>query len=277
MFKSWVMPFIKKRNFQAYCVGTPKSGTTSLCGMLEASYRSVHEPKSEALMEAIQWHAGGSIGYDELAMFIRKRDAKIWLELESSFVAGFIVDVLVDEFPDSKFILTIRDCYSWLDSTFNHQLSSDLLDYQQKFINWWLGPDRNMHAEEEKILSVHGLSTLDSYLSAWDYHNRRILDSAPESRLLVLRTDEISQKTGEIAKFLEIPPENIDVSGSHLRRAQNKIGILSGIDPEFIDDRVNLHCGDLMHKYFPELKCYGDLVSADGVETDQPGICLTRE
>jgi len=257
--KSWVRPIIIKRKFQAYCVGTPKSGTTSLYGMLKDNYRSVHEPRAEPLIKAILARADGELSYDEFARFVRKRDADLWLELESSFVAGFIVDVLSREYPDSKFILTVRNCYSWLDSTFNHQLTSPLLGYQEKLIHWWMGPDRDKHVSEEKILVDNGLNTLDSYLSAWEYQNRRILETVPESRILVLRTDEISQSTDRIAEFLGIPAESVSQSGSHFRKAKKKFNILSGIDADFLEEKVNLRCGDLMGRFYPELKCYGDL------------------
>lgn len=257
-----VRPYVRKRKFQVYCVGIAKSGTTSLSGMFMKNYSASHEPETELMIETVISRANGSVSDIELAKFVRKRDRRLWFEMESSFLCCFLVDVLVREFPDSKFILTIRDCYSWLISIFNHKLSRTLSFYHQDFVDWWLGPKRKDYTNKEKLLAENGLCTLNSYLSAWNKHNSTVLEKVPESRLLVLRTNEITKSIPQIAKFLDIPAESIDRTSSHLYKAKDSVEILNRLDVDFLDDQVDLHCKRLMRQFFPEVRSFENYQSA---------------
>lgn len=109
------------RKFHAYCVGTPKSGTHSIAGLL-SSYKSQHEPAKEQYINSVLLFVGGLINNDVLRDFTRSIDVELCLEMNSSNLNEFYIDLYVSEFPKAKFILTIRDCYSWLDSYINNQL-----------------------------------------------------------------------------------------------------------------------------------------------------------
>ena len=65
----------------------------------------------------------GALDKTQLKELLTKRDQHLGLELESCNLLRFFVETLLDGFPEAKFILTIRDCYSWLDSCLNHQLN----------------------------------------------------------------------------------------------------------------------------------------------------------
>ena len=66
--------------------------------------------------------ARGSLQNSDLTAYIKKRDRSRYLEVDSSQVNAFLLDILLQEFSEARFILTIRDCYSWLDSIINHSL-----------------------------------------------------------------------------------------------------------------------------------------------------------
>ena len=62
----------------------------------------------------------------DLQQLVHRRDKALWLEMEASAFNVHVLDLLVQEFPHARFILTIRDCYSWVDSALNHQLGRKL-------------------------------------------------------------------------------------------------------------------------------------------------------
>ena len=51
----------------------------------------------------------------------------------------------------------------------------------------------------EEVLRRHGLYQLDGYLGYWKRHNTTVLDSVPADRLLVVRTDRITQEAFRVA------------------------------------------------------------------------------
>ncbi len=257
----------RPRRFQAFGVGTPKSGTRSLAGLFERSYRAAHEPEAESLVEMMDLVARQQLERERVARFLRRRDRRLRLELESSHPTAFFLEILLDEFPDARFILTIRDCYSWLESVWGQFLR---LPQRESMVFWsrmrdaYYRPDRFQHAPEERVLADHGLYTLDGYLSFWERHNAQVLTLVPSERLLVVRTHEIQRDAGRIASFLGVPAESLDPSRSHLNRAQSTRGLLWQIDPGFVERKADLYCRALMARFFPEIRSLDDVRSPAG-------------
>jgi len=153
--------------FKAYCVGLPKTGTLSLHAMFHQGYRSAHEPTSRFLIHKMLAFTQGKMSQSEWVNYVKCRDRWLALEMDSSSLNYYLIEVLVEEFKTAKFILTIRDCYSWCDSLINHCLTHPNHP-------WWnahwikLGKHcyqtSQPHAKEEQILFENGLYTLDGYL-----------------------------------------------------------------------------------------------------------------
>ena len=106
-------------------------------------------------------------------------------------------------------------------------------------------------AKEEQILAQHGLYTLDGYLSSWAEHNKEVLAKVPKSRLLMVRTHEISTEIKRIAEFVGVPPETLNREKSHSFKAKEPFNILSSIDKYFLEEKINIHCKSLMNEVLP--------------------------
>ncbi len=249
---------LRPRKIQVYCTGTAKSGTNSIAALLGNQLRACHEPESEKLIDKIFDIAAGGVEKRQLQRFLVRRDRRLWLEVDSSQLNVFFINELVTLFPDAKFILTIRNPYSWLDSFINHQLSREASHNWIKLRNFRFRPDVHSHAKEESILKDRGLYALDGYLSYWEYHNRTVLDAVPIGRLLVVRTDEITRNAENIGRFVGGSSSNLDVEKSHSFKAKRKFGVVDQIDQMYLDEKIMEHCGDLMKKFFPEIQSRGD-------------------
>jgi hypothetical protein len=178
--------------------------------------------------------------------------------MDSSQLNYFFSTHLARLFPQAKFVLTIRDCYTWLDSFINHQLSRPASrDWVAMRDLRFLRGDA-VHSAEEKILAEHRLYTLDGYLSYWAEHNRNVLDLIPRGRLLVVRTDRLAQSIGTLAQFLDVESGTLDRQNSHTFKAAQKFGFLHKLDDEYLDAKVAQHCRDLMRAYFPEIASVRD-------------------
>ena len=243
----------QKRAFHALCLGTPKSGTHSIANMFK-EFRSSHEPNEVFMINLINKKAKGLIPNDELNNILKSRDISNWLEMESSHYLGIFVEQLITISNDVKFILTIRDCLSWMDSWFNHQLSRPTLAdnsvYDLGRNNYYSrGHEYTKHDEFLKELKLYPIR---SYLEYWNTHNSKIIETVDKDRLLIIKTHQISESSNELSVFLNINKSLIDTNSSHEFTAKAKHEILKKLDTNFLHDTAMEVCGDLNDKYLPE-------------------------
>ena len=214
---------------------------------------------SQVLIRHILDVANGHMSHKDLVSYVKKRDMRRYLEVDSSQLNFFILDILMKEFPLALYVLTIRDCYSWLDSFINHSLT------RTQFNEWLLLRDYRFtspglaHPKEEHILKQNNLFTLDGYLSYWATHNLEVLSKVPDSKLFIVRTNEISDDMYSIAKFAGLPPDCIKPEGAHSFPNPKKYGILRRIDSEYLEEKVHQHCASLMGRFFPNIRSIRDV------------------
>ncbi len=257
--KRILAPLLYHRKIHAYGLGHGKTGTNSISGLLEKNYRSVHEPESKELIQFILQSESGNYSALQKEKYVRRRDKNLWLEFDSSVLNVFILDQLIESFPNAKFILTIRDCYSWLNSTINYHGSGYLPLSFTELMQWWFRPMDFDFSPGETILQQNNLFPVECYLASWATHNQTVLDKVPSSRLLVVKTPEIGKRIPEIAAFLGVPQASLDEKKSHLYKSDKKLNLLSQLDKNFIEKKVDMHCRDLMNAYFPEIRTINDV------------------
>lgn len=244
----------KKRRFRVYCIGTPKSGTTSIAKNFQSSkYRALHEPLARHYLEFFK--QARELG--EIRRYLQKRDALLNLEVESSSFLYLQSEILVDLFSDALFILTIRDCYSWIDSMINQQYE---LFQHHKDSYWGFGFSELFGAydsemtEEEDYLKHHGLHSLKGYFSYWVEHNKHILQTIPKEKLLIIKTNQISQNLEIIADFCGAKVVNKNKSQTSFNVRKNKKISINNLDLNYLDQIARPICSELMNKFFPEIK-----------------------
>ena len=253
-----IMRRIAPRRFHAFCIGEMKTGTNSIAGLLEA-YRSRHEPWRYDLMHWIVRTETGSVNERQIARHFAYRDRKLYLEMESSHLLSHFLPTLVRLFPSARFILTVRDCYSWLNSVINQELNVTLSS-PGKYPEWekimyvYFRSPAPSYPTEERVLVERGLSSLRNYWVRWSRSIRHALATVPADRLLTVRTHEIARDSEQIAQFLGVPPAALIVENSHLNRKKRDHQVLKQILPTHLDAVAGEHCGDLMRRFFPEIR-----------------------
>src|ERR1700722_17242845 len=101
------MPHPRPRRFQAFCVGLPKTGTTSI-GTIFGSYRSSKVAGSELERLGCDLRdARASV--DDAKAFISRRDADEQLEMDPASANWMVAGLLRDMYSQAKFVLTLRD------------------------------------------------------------------------------------------------------------------------------------------------------------------------
>ena len=247
----------RARRSRLYCVGIGKTGTHSIATMFSRTVRARHEPQAVPLMEKILAWRGGEIDDDGFVDWVRTRDREMALEVDSSTLNFEILDVLIRTFPDARFLLTIRDCYSWCNSMMGHSAR-----FHKTTNPLWRQMGRFQgdaeHAPEEEVLKQHGFMTLDRYFSYWARHNQEVIDKVPAERLLVVRTDQIQNEALNIARFAGLPGRAVRLERTHEYRNPEKQEYLRQVDRRFVEAKVEQHCRPLMSRFFPEIKSLDD-------------------
>jgi hypothetical protein len=213
-----------------------------------------HEPGYEQVIKMILDASSGLASQSQVAEFVRSRDGQLGLELECSHPLFHLLDALLEEFEEAKFILTIRDCYSWLDSQINSHLSYIEGKAWHDFGEFKYSGETGRHPDEEQILERFGLYTLEGYLGAWASHNNKVLNTVPKDRLMVVRTQDIAGDMPKLAAFLGVPLEDLITGKAHSFKGAKKFDLLSKVDAEYLEGKVNELCRPLMEEYFPEVK-----------------------
>jgi hypothetical protein len=249
------------RRTRLYCVGIGKTGTHSIATMFTRNVRSAHEPERLELAEKILARHDQRISEQEMAKWILERDRRLALEVDSSFLNIDLLPILLHKFPDARFLLTIRDCYTWCNSIINEMVRSAdrIKPVLKEMASSRYQPHLFKYAPEEQLLKEKGLYTLAGYFAYWAKHNSTILNTVPPERLLVVRTDQIGKSAFEIANFAGLPRRAVRVERTHEYRNPAKQDIIRQIDRNFLQAKVEEHCQPLMTRFFPEIRSLADV------------------
>lgn len=244
---------LRTRRFHCYCVGAAKTGTTSIASSFGRFYKTAHEPETLKTNRLVIDYLEGNIGSEWLRENLLDRDNRLRLELESAHPLGYVSGVLADIFPQSLFIVTIREPLSWLHSRLNFHHKTNPPSWTEYREYFWTQHHKGF-APEEISLQRYELCSLDTYLSQYADHYQRVLSEIHEDRRLVIDTSEIENMLPTIAGFLGADP--LKIVPSHSKRDENKIKPLEEIDDAFINGKIMHHCSDLVSKFFPERLSY---------------------
>lgn len=225
------------RRFHAYNTGLPRSGCSSIMALF-SDYRSVAEYKERESVELITAWKDGWISETTLRDYIRYRHETGQLEMDTASFNHFYLQILVDEFPEAKFIFTIRDCYSWVNS-FLRMISrwkKHFLEIGQEMPDWMLNYGRILFGEydwnwfnsyEELLKNLDPL--VEMFIKSWAELNSRILALLPPERSLIVKTSEISHSQAILADFTGIPVNTL-TGHHHINMAPDKVNLLQHYD-----------------------------------------------
>jgi hypothetical protein len=245
---------VRPRRFDLCCCGLSKTGTHSIGGLFE-SYRSAHHPDPKVRLRLAGRYLQGDVDEAVAQNVLRRRDRLLRLEMDSSTLAGILIEPLYAACPGKKFLLTIRDVYSWCDSWIDHNINKPPSDSSP-----WAALDRiRLRIDEfeptrfDSPLTERGLPPLVCYFRLWADHNARVLEVVSPRRLLVVETGEILAKVAEIAAWAGVPPETLRTDRGWLFASPEKHHVLATLDKSYVQDTADRICGPLMSRYFPEV------------------------
>ena len=222
---------LEHRSNKILGVGLPKTGTTSLQKALQIlGYRTVHSPRQYTFSQCLnipmhRWEEVVSTVFKEEnflkyipAVGSLKKDLKItdWDAMVN--FGEHIYPILDKKFPNSKFILTVRDKVSWLESVrfiLSKEWATGFADDGK--INGFIPLIRKLHI-------FHSIGYDEDYFSIlYDNHLRNVKYYFKDRKQDLLTIDVCGGEGWEkLCRFLEkdIP----DVSFPHKNKTSQKTG-----------------------------------------------------
>ncbi|MEM9487096.1 MAG: sulfotransferase [Cyanobacteria bacterium P01_F01_bin.116] len=255
-----ILPASRERRFHAYCLGTPRSGTHSITNMLQQNYAAAHEPHGYyAIYHLLKWTAQ-KYTYDDIQNLLKWRDKKLSLDLEAAHYLHHVTDILANSFPNAKFILTIRDPLSWLESEINRNYGTRHLPFWRALENYRYGRYGAQFTQQDIALEQLGLYPISSYLSYWKDHNQFVLNAVAKEQLLVLETKKIQSSTDQIADFLNVDVRTISLKKSHADRKKKRFRLTEIVDRDYLNQQLETICADFidhsLSSFIESSSCY---------------------
>lgn len=247
-------PLMQPRRLNACCCGLSKTGTHSMAGIF-GNFRSRHHPDAALRLGLSVRHLKGDLNASAAERILAERDRKLWLEMESSTLAGILIEPLVKACPEKKFILTLRDVFSWCNSWIDQNITlppppgSGFNELDRLRLRGESFPPTKYDAP----LIAHGFPSLASFFQLWASHNMLVLSSVPSERLFAVKTTEIGEQMADIARWVGIEPRLLRADQSWLAAAPRRYDVLGMLDACYVRDTAAQFCKPLMDKHFPEM------------------------
>ncbi len=259
--RRWNDEIAQSRRFHAFVVGLAKTGTSSLAESF-AAYRAGHEFMfQEAVEQTAAWRSG-RLSAADFGTFLQERDRASLLELDSASFHHFYFELLIPLFPAARFIYTVRDCFSWVESFLQMMLRNRQRYAEPSAVlpRWQvtLGELMVGRFDPEVFVSHEACAAalpeiVDEYLRYWAIANEHVLSRLPEARSLVVRTSSLSTALPEIARFVGADERELMAQGAHANRGNFTASLLQSLDRSFLLERARRHCATLMARLFPEI------------------------
>lgn len=231
------------------CIGMPKSGTTSIANLFSNGYRYEHEGERFKHVHKISSHHLKTISDSQYQKYLLGRAHRLWLDIESNCFLGYRPDIVYRAFPDAKYILTIREPYSWLNSIFDNNINFPVTKgYTEKLWHeFFFKPTHYKFPDEELILKESNLYPIDAYLNYWVNANKSAIDSIPSSQLLILNTNQISNKLTSIANFVGIKKDSLNKNRTRMNITEKKHNIIDLLDQRYVKNKIEKICGQFIN------------------------------
>lgn len=242
--------------FQAYLVGLPKTGSTSIASLF-AAYRTAHEWQMRRLLDIGLARLEGEVDDGQFWRLTTPRLTRPVLEMDAATCHHLYPDLLVDRFPKAVFVHTVRDVDSWL---------SSLLDMAMRYR--FARTQLDIHYQPEEIRYID-LITAGGYdhtqdpgrpdtaavvpmMRYWAEHMRLMSQTLPARRSLLIRTPDIAQRLPDLAALCKIAPETLREDRAHSNRAEHRFDRLAGFATAEVRRAYDQLCADIMARVFPE-------------------------
>ena len=238
--------------FHAYCVGLPKTGSSSLASVF-SGYRTRHE---WAMLELIEWGTARRDGRISDAQFWEQAGTRLHptvLELDVATSHHLYADALANRYEHARFVHVIRDARSWVNSMLDMgwrmrraraRLGISAKDWQAASGFY---ADTAITIDEEGATDA---ALVPGLLTAWQRHMDEMERVLPPERTITVRLKDLSDSWGAIANFLGADPDDLRIESDRVRVAPARFDRFLVTSSETLVEYSRI-CGPTMERLFP--------------------------
>lgn len=241
--------------FQAYVVGLPKTGSTSIATVF-GNYRTGHEWALMDLTAAGMARLAGQLCDAQFLAATGTRLVPASLELDSVTSHHLYADLLAERFGNALFVHTVRDVRSWVSSLLEMLLRKRLarLQVDVPYSVWERDYLALMTAGTyrlEHALTEDDAASLVPLMAYWARHMTQLPQMVPAERTIVVPTCQIGQRLGELADFVGVPVGNLRADLAHTNRAPRTLDRMGTYATPQLMAAYRLYCEPIMVDLFP--------------------------
>src|SRR5262245_295131 len=225
-----------------------RTGTTSLARMF-GRFRAGHEIDGARMVPiaTAALRAGAPPAGTDWA--IRRRDFRYRLALDSASFLGPLVAHFVRVHPRARFVLTLRECRSWVGSALDFECTSRPGGPWPAYAEARFGRYGEVFGrEEEPLVDAGARWPIAARLRAWTELSQFVLATVPEDRLLVVKTEELGNSVDRLAAFVGTTSDML--VPVHANRNEERPHLLDRVPSAFVDDLAHEHCDRLMTRFW---------------------------
>lgn len=267
--------------FQAYVLGLPKTGSTSLTTLF-GNYRAAHEWRMGELVSAGLRYRNGQTDSDQFWFEVTPRLSQPALEMDSATCHHLYAEELVHRFDHAVFIHSVRDVGGWITSLLDmalryrlgrarvgHDYTSTELDYIQEMTDGQY--DHTAPLDEDDAACIVPL------MRYWAEHMHRMARELPADRSLTVRTSALSDQVPQIAELCGIPVETLRKDLAHTNQSPLRFDRMAAFDSSEMRHAYEQHCADIMSRMFPrEHEALGSRWGSEAASSWQEHVAATE-
>lgn len=230
------LPASNNHQPKVLCIGNFKTGTVSLTALLGQKSRGAHEPHAYLYAQAWLKHCIETPSHDAWKDFLIRRSNSLQLDFEASGFLTLEATTLHELYPNTKFILSIREPLSWVRSMLRHIIKNRAVighNYWEPAFKYYFPTE--IFPTEERPLQAQQLFSIQSLLNYWQRGNERAIQAIPTERLLILDTKKLSNSIGQLESFMDWEINSLERSKTHLHPKDSSADPLADIPDSYIN------------------------------------------
>lgn len=238
-----------RRVCQAIRVGPLSAGSTTLYRLFRR-YHAIHECFPNGVIERAEAARRGTLPEAAVVEYLGSRDEVLGRpDIVSSFENLFVLPQLASAFPQAHFLLTVRDVFSWLDHTLRW-----IVWHNTRFGESHIGllPGFRLCTISHEQFQSSGPVIVSVLLRYWRDSWHVMEEDCPPERSLLLQTHTILERRSEIARFLCIPPESLEIEAANQFKTYPPEPAIDRAWREWIPDLIDEETRALMRHLFPD-------------------------
>jgi len=214
------------------------------------AYRVAHEIEQERMHALAIKVINGEldVGSRRVRAELRRRSVRYHLEVDVAGHMTLFAPTLAELYADAKFVLLLRDCFSWLNSSVDMRIRSDAPRGRNAYFLAKFSRPGDRFTSEDAALQDAGLIPISSWLRGWAEWNQLVLDGVPPERLLVVRTEDLDHSVEALARFAGVPEST--VQPVHANRNPAPTGLLGEVPTGYVIEQARQYCAPIMERFW---------------------------